>query len=91
MTYEDIKDSIMRITICVLALAGFLCLILGVKHFYDYLNTPKYTKVICSMNGESLEIKINKIKKLENGEYLITDDEDAKWQLSSRVCTFVER
>ncbi len=90
MTYEDIKDSIMRITICVLALAGFLGLILGTKHFYDYINTPKYTKAICSMNGESLEIKINEIKKIEDEEYLITDDKGAKWQLSSRMCTFVE-
>ncbi len=76
--------------IFVIAITILLTLIIFKAVVNKYANVPNYDKAICNINDEKLEIKIKKIKVLSDFEYLITNEKEEKWLLSSYYCTFVE-
>ncbi len=55
-----------------------------------YVKVPNYSKAICNINDEKIEMGIKNIKVLSDFEYLITNEKEEKWLLSSYYCTFVE-
>lgn len=84
---EKIKEIISMI-VAVLLLAAVILLLKTI--FNQYYNVPNYRKAICTINENDIEINIKKIKNLGEGNYIVEDDQDSKWLLSTNYCTFVE-